>query len=169
MANSGTNTNKSQLYIYFIVNFSTLFFTWFFFSFITYRSCKHLDGKHTIFGRVVGGMETLNAMERIGTDNKDRPVEEILIEAAQVFTDPYAEVDEQVSWRNLLWLQDNFNFIFIKLVDCGTRCSPWRKGEATEGSQGVRTRAKIESLQNVWRWKIHQSQSVLCKVKMHRL
>lgn len=41
-------------------------------------------------------METLNAMERIGTDNKDRPVEEIMIEAAQIFTDPYAEVDEQV-------------------------------------------------------------------------
>ncbi|KAK4018138.1 hypothetical protein OUZ56_000208 [Daphnia magna] len=77
MANSGTNTNKSQF-------------------FITYRSCKHLDGKHTIFGRVVGGMETLAAMERIGTDNKDRPVEEILIESAQIFTDPYVEIDEQL-------------------------------------------------------------------------
>lgn len=66
-----------------------------YYSFITYRSCKHLDGKHTIFGKVVGGIETLNAMERIGTDNKDRPVEEILIEGTQIFTDPYAEVDEQ--------------------------------------------------------------------------
>lgn len=71
-------------------------------SFITYRSCKHLDGKHTIFGRVVGGMETLAAMERIGTDNKDRPVEEILIESAQIFTDPYVEIDEQVNkWSKL--------------------------------------------------------------------
>ena len=68
-------------------------------SFITYRSCKHLDGKHSIFGRVVGGMETLSAMERIGTDNKDRPVEDIIIESAQIFTDPYAEVDEQVEKR----------------------------------------------------------------------
>ena len=41
-------------------------------------------------------METLNAIERIGTDNKDRPVEDILIENAQVFTDPFVEVDEQV-------------------------------------------------------------------------
>ena len=41
-------------------------------------------------------METLNAMERIGTDNKDRPVEEIMIEKALIFTDPYTEVDEQV-------------------------------------------------------------------------
>ena len=69
-------------------------------SFITYRSCKHLDGKHTIFGHVVGGMETLNAMERIATDNKDRPVEDILIESAAIFTDPYVEVDELV--RNKL-------------------------------------------------------------------
>ena len=68
-------------------------------SFITYRSCKHLDGKHSIFGRVVGGMETLSAMERIGTDNTDRPVEDIIIESAQIFTDPYAEVDEQVEKR----------------------------------------------------------------------
>ena len=51
-------------------------------------------------------METLNAIERIGTDNKDRPIEDIIIESAAIFTDPYAEVDEQVkdsglhSWYN---------------------------------------------------------------------
>jgi len=77
MANSGADSNKSQF-------------------FITYRSCKHLDGKHTIFGHVVGGMETLNAMERILTDNKDRPVEDIFIESAAIFTDPFVEVDEQL-------------------------------------------------------------------------
>lgn len=66
-------------------------------SFITYRSCNHLDGKHTIFGKLVGGMETLNAMERVGTDKKDRPVEDIVIEAAQIFADPYADVDEEVN------------------------------------------------------------------------
>lgn len=81
-------------------------FDYYFFSFITYRSCKHLDGKHTIFGRVVGGMETLSAMERIGTDNKDRPVEEIIIESAQIFTDPYAEVDEKVTEQINSTLED---------------------------------------------------------------
>ena len=70
-------------------------FSWQFF--LTYRSCKHLDGKHSVFGRVVGGAETtLSAMERVGTDNKDRPVEDIVIEKAQVFVDPFEEVDEQV-------------------------------------------------------------------------
>jgi len=75
----GPNTNKTQF-------------------FLTYRSCKHLDGKHSVFGRVVGGAETtLSAMERVGTDNKDRPVEDIVIEKAQVFVDPFEEVDEQLA------------------------------------------------------------------------
>jgi hypothetical protein len=42
-------------------------------SFITYRSCKHLDRKHTIFGKVVGGIETLDKMEAVEADSKDRP------------------------------------------------------------------------------------------------
>ncbi|XP_031551491.1 RING-type E3 ubiquitin-protein ligase PPIL2-like [Actinia tenebrosa] len=75
MANSGTNTNKSQF-------------------FITYRSCRHLDRKHSIFGKLVGGLETLSAMEKVETDDKDRPKETIKILKTVVFTDPFAEVDE---------------------------------------------------------------------------
>uniref|UniRef100_A0A6P7GE97 RING-type E3 ubiquitin-protein ligase PPIL2 n=1 Tax=Diabrotica virgifera virgifera TaxID=50390 RepID=A0A6P7GE97_DIAVI len=78
MANSGKNTNGSQF-------------------FITYRSCKHLDNKHTIFGRVVGGMDTLNDMEKIEVDNKDRPIEDIIILKAQIFGNPYDEADEQLA------------------------------------------------------------------------
>lgn len=65
-------------------------------SFLTYRSCRHLDGKHTVFGRVVGGLDTLANMERVEVDNKDRPIEDIVIEKAQVFVDPYQEADDQV-------------------------------------------------------------------------
>ncbi|XP_057655558.1 RING-type E3 ubiquitin-protein ligase PPIL2 [Diorhabda carinulata] len=78
MANSGKNTNGSQF-------------------FITYRSCKHLDQKHTIFGRVVGGIETLNEMEKIEVDNQDRPIEDIILVKAQVFVNPYDEADEQLA------------------------------------------------------------------------
>ncbi|KAF4520130.1 hypothetical protein B566_EDAN010286 [Ephemera danica] len=77
MANSGPNTNGSQF-------------------FITYRSCRHLDNKHTVFGRVVGGIDTLNAMERIEVDNKDRPIEDIILQRAVVFVDPFQEADEQL-------------------------------------------------------------------------
>ena len=78
MANSGPNTNASQF-------------------FITYRSCRHLDGKHTIFGKLVGGFETLNEIEKIEVDNKDRPIENIFIQRVQVFVDPFQEADEQLA------------------------------------------------------------------------
>ncbi|EDW02672.1 RING-type E3 ubiquitin-protein ligase PPIL2 [Drosophila grimshawi] len=78
MANSGPNTNGSQF-------------------FITYRSCKQLDGKHTIFGKLVGGLETLQKMENIEVDNKDRPIEDIIIENSQVFVNPFEEAVEQLA------------------------------------------------------------------------
>lgn len=68
-----------------------------FFSFITFRSCRNLDGKHSVFGKLVGGLDTLNELERIEVDNKDRPIEDIIIQKAQVFVDPFEEVDEQLA------------------------------------------------------------------------
>ncbi|XP_064483461.1 RING-type E3 ubiquitin-protein ligase PPIL2-like [Ornithodoros turicata] len=77
MANEGPNTNGSQF-------------------FITYRSCRHLDSKHTIFGKLVGGLEALTTIEAIETDNKDRPIEDVFIRDTLVFVDPFQEVDTQL-------------------------------------------------------------------------
>ncbi|KAL6256161.1 hypothetical protein P5V15_012278 [Pogonomyrmex californicus] len=78
MANSGPNTNGSQF-------------------FITFRSCRHLDRKHTVFGKIVGGLDTLNAMERVEVDNKDRPIEDIIIQGVEIFVDPFQEADNQLA------------------------------------------------------------------------
>uniref|UniRef100_A0AAX7T1Y6 RING-type E3 ubiquitin-protein ligase PPIL2 n=1 Tax=Astatotilapia calliptera TaxID=8154 RepID=A0AAX7T1Y6_ASTCA len=79
MANSGPNTNKSQF-------------------FITFRSCTYLDRKHSVFGRVVGGFETLTAMENVESDAKtDKPKSEIKIISTTVFVDPYEEADAQIA------------------------------------------------------------------------
>jgi hypothetical protein len=41
-------------------------------------------------------------MERVETDSKDRPIEDIIVEKAQVFVDPYQEADEQVHICSIL-------------------------------------------------------------------
>ncbi|CAM9697130.1 unnamed protein product, partial [Chrysoparadoxa australica] len=74
MANSGKNTNGSQF-------------------FIMYRSAPHLNRKHSVFGKVVGGMPALRAMEDVPTNSKDRPKEEIKIIKAVVFQNPIEEAD----------------------------------------------------------------------------
>ena len=67
------------------------------FSFITFRSCPHLDNKHTVFGKVVGGLDVLSKIEsNVEVDKKDRPKVSVTIEDCVVFVDPYLEVDEQV-------------------------------------------------------------------------
>lgn len=56
-----------------------------------------MDGKHTIFGKLVGGLDTLSEMEKIEVDNKDRPIEDIIVEKVHIFVDPFQEADEMLA------------------------------------------------------------------------
>ncbi|CAD6192456.1 unnamed protein product [Caenorhabditis auriculariae] len=78
MANKGSNTNGSQF-------------------FITFRPCKYLDRKHSIFGRLVGGQDTLTAIEKVETDQPgDVPKIPVMFMRAEVFVDPFEEAEQEV-------------------------------------------------------------------------
>jgi peptidyl-prolyl cis-trans isomerase B (cyclophilin B) len=66
MANSGPNTNGSQFFL------------------VTAEECPWLDGKHTVFGRVVDGMDTLDALDSVETDHADRPRKKQVIEHVEL-------------------------------------------------------------------------------------
>ncbi len=62
MANSGPNTNGSQF-------------------FINTNDNNFLDPKHTVFGKVISGMDTVDTIENTATGQADRPVEAQVIES----------------------------------------------------------------------------------------
>jgi len=73
MANKGAGTNTSQFYL-------------------TFRATPNLDRKHTVFGKLVGGEDVLDALEKIPLkDGTERPAKPIKIVSVEIYQDPFED------------------------------------------------------------------------------
>jgi len=66
MANSGPNTNGSQFFL------------------VTADACPWLDGKHTVFGNVVEGMDVLERLNDVPTSGSDKPLTPVYISSIEL-------------------------------------------------------------------------------------
>ncbi len=65
MANAGPDTNGSQF-------------------FINIDNNNFLDTKHTVFGKVIEGMDIIAKIEEVATLGPDRPIDDVIIESVKI-------------------------------------------------------------------------------------
>jgi len=67
MANSGPNTGSSQFFINIVDN-------------------NYLDSKHPVFGKVIEGMDVVDNIAKVETDENDRPLQDVRIVKAELIS-----------------------------------------------------------------------------------
>ena len=95
MANSGATTNGCQF-------------------FITHKATPWLNNKHTVFGKVIKGLDVVDAIANVAKGQNDKPVEDIVIKKVQIIR----QGDKYKTYQPI----EAFNANFI----------PWKQAEERE-------------------------------------
>lgn len=67
MANAGPNTGSSQFFINVVNN-------------------NYLDTKHPVFGTVISGMDVVDAISKVATNQNDKPLQDVTIIKAEIIS-----------------------------------------------------------------------------------
>ncbi|KAL0951346.1 hypothetical protein HGRIS_008050 [Hohenbuehelia grisea] len=79
MANKGANTNGSQFYL-------------------TFKAAAHLDKKHTVFGKLVGGEDVLDTLEKLPRkEGTERPLKPVRITEVIIYQDPFDDYKKRLA------------------------------------------------------------------------
>ncbi|KAL9715932.1 cyclophilin peptidyl-prolyl cis-trans isomerase Cyp8 [Leucoagaricus gongylophorus] len=132
MANKGSATNGSQWYL-------------------TFRPTPHLDKKHTVFGKLVGGEDVLNTIEKMPVKaGTERPTKPIRITEIIIYQDPFEEYKKRHEKKlarqaaaevngsadgdqNFKKQKDNVNWFGLKV---GSNSAAFGTGESGAGGVG---------------------------------
>ncbi len=145
MANAGPTTNGSQF-------------------FITHKETPFLNGKHTVFGEVVEGMQVVDSIANTKTGAQDKPVNNIIMnkveiirngkaarkfDAVQVMTDYFAEEQKLLVEQEKLKVEaEKYKAVFatelaqqkekVEELPSGLRILSLNKGEGNKPKIGQR-------------------------------